>query len=155
MRRTRLSFERRSTSSRQSPRTSADRFGVALVPLIELAPSAVSRRASLDVPYLSTWFPSSSSRTGSASHQTRKFALPGVRPTLAPVELNRLVSPVPAPQNSAPGLPAYTSPATPRPGPSQLQVFCFVMRKAPLLASRRLAEFPDVCSWICQISRPG
>src|SRR4029453_3965260 len=106
MRRKRLSFERRSTSSRQSPRTSADRFGVALVPLIELAPSAVSSRVSPPVPYLSTWLLSSSSRKGSASHQTRKFALPGVRPTLAPVELNRFVSPVPEPQNSAPALPA-------------------------------------------------
>src|SRR5688572_5244696 len=155
MRSAALSSRGRTTSSRQSPNRSPDSDGVDLVPLMECAPEPVSRRVSPLVPYLSTWLPSSSSRTGSASHQARKFALAGARPTLPPEELNALVRPVPLPQNSAPGLPAYTSPATPRAGPSQPQVLFFCMITAPLLASRRVAAAPELCSWICQISSPG
>ena len=62
------------TSSRQSPRMSPDSDGVALVLLLECTPLAVSSRVSDEVPYLSMLVASSSSRTGSASHQTRKFA---------------------------------------------------------------------------------
>src|SRR5262245_40853048 len=93
------------TSSRQSPKISADRFGVALVPLMDDAPEAVSSRVSPAVPYLSMWLLSSSSRTKSPSHQIRKLAWLGLRPTLPPEVLKRLVMPSPAPQNSAPALP--------------------------------------------------
>src|SRR5262245_43727194 len=96
----------KTTSSRQSPKRSADRFGVALVPLMDDAPEAVSRRVSPAVPYLSMWLPSSSSRTKSPSHQMRKLTELGLRPTLPAKALNRLVMPSPAPQNSAPALPA-------------------------------------------------
>src|SRR5215510_1251737 len=113
MRRKRLSVVRQTTSSRQSPRMSPERAGVALVPLLEVAPSAVSSRVSEDVPYLSMWLLSSSSRTVSASHQTRKLVEDGLRPTFCPWLFE-------APdtlevQASAPALPAQTSPATPRP----------------------------------------
>src|SRR5499426_46545 len=94
------------TSSRQSPKISADRFGVALVPLMDDAPVAVSKRVSPLVPYLSMWLLSRSSRTKSPSHQIRKLTELGFRPTLPPEELKRLVIPSPAPQNSAPVLPA-------------------------------------------------
>src|SRR5215510_5947755 len=130
------------TSSRQSPRISADRFGVDLVPLIDDAPEAVSKRVSPPVPYLSMWLLSSSSRTKSPSHHTRKLTELGLRPALPPEPLKRLVMPSPAPQNSAPALPAKMSPATPRPGPSQLQLFGLEKMVAPLLASRSVAAGP-------------
>src|SRR5688572_573245 len=106
MRRALLLLVRQMASSRQSPRMSPDRAGVALVPLLEATPLAVSRRVSLPVPYLSMRVWSSSSRTGSASHQMTKLAEDGVRPTEPPEVLNRLVMFGPAPQNSAPALPA-------------------------------------------------
>src|SRR5262245_55387027 len=83
MRSAELVLVRQMTSSRQSPRMSADSAGLALVPLFDATPLAVSRRVSPPVPYLSMRVWSSSSRTGSASHQIRKFAEPGLRPRLA------------------------------------------------------------------------
>src|SRR5664279_5217765 len=102
------------TSSRQSPKISAESDGVDLVLLLECTPLAVSRRVSELVPYLSMCVPSSSSRTGSASHQTRKFAEPGLRPRLPPLAaLVRLLTE--DDQHSAPALPAQISSQTPRP----------------------------------------
>src|SRR5262245_14252931 len=94
------------TSSRQSPKRSADRLGVALVPSMDDAPVAVNKRVSPPVPYLSMWLLSSSSRTNSPSHQIRKLTELGLRPALPAEALKRLVIPSPAPQNSAPALPA-------------------------------------------------
>src|SRR5689334_13850267 len=108
-----LSLVRQTTSSRQSPNRSPDSAGVDLVPLLDATPLPVSSLVSPPVPYLSTCVPSSSSRTGSPSHHARKFVEPGFRPTFWPPTLN---SPETAEdQNSMPLLPAYTSPATPRP----------------------------------------
>src|SRR5918992_4169812 len=101
------------TSSRQSPNRSADSDGVALEPLLEWTPLAVSSRESEPVPYLSMRVWSSSSRTGSPSHQTRKLIDDGSRPMAWPAVLRRLVSL--DDHDSAPGLPAHTSPDTPRP----------------------------------------
>src|SRR5262245_42127683 len=127
-----LSLVRSTTSSRQSPKMSPESAGVDLVPLFDVVPSAVSRRVSPPVPYLSTWLLSSSSRTVSVSHQTRKFVEPGLREAACPPEL--LVRPATAEdQASAPALPAYTSPATARPL-SQPQLACDQMT-APVRAS--------------------
>src|SRR5690606_22050968 len=71
------------------------------------------RRVSPPGPYLSMCVWSSSSRVGSPSHQTRKLAEPGLRPMEVPEVLSRPSTR--EDQNSAPGLPAQTSPATPRP----------------------------------------
>src|SRR5688572_15115288 len=106
MRSAALSSRGQITSSRQSPNTSAESDGVLLVPLTECEPDAVNSRVSPPVPYLSMWLPSSNSRVVSPSHQARKFAEPGVRPTDCPALLKRLVMFGPAPQNSAPALPA-------------------------------------------------
>src|ERR1041384_6744338 len=102
------------TSSRQSPKRSPESDGVALVPLLECTSDAVSSRVSPEVPYLSTWLPSSSSRTGSASHQARKLLEPGWRLlTTAPVGPR---TPSAADdQDSAPALPDQMSAETPRP----------------------------------------
>src|SRR3954470_19651890 len=104
MRRALLSVVGQTTSSRQSPRMSADRDGVDFVPLLACTPLAVSSRVSALVPYLSMCVPSSSSRWASPSHQTRKLAEPGLRPMFCPLVLN---SPETAEdQDSAPGEPA-------------------------------------------------
>src|SRR3954451_17565992 len=104
MRRALLSVVGQTTSSRQSPRMSADSEGVALVPLLECTPLAVSNRVSLLVPYLSIWVPSSSSRCASPSHHTTKLVEDGLRPMFVPPVLNR---PLTADDHdSAPGLPA-------------------------------------------------
>src|SRR3712207_4653373 len=79
MRRAVLSVVGQTTSSRQSRSRSPESDGVDLVPLFECTPEAVGRRVSPPVPYLSMWVPSSSCRTGSASHQARKLAEPGLR----------------------------------------------------------------------------
>src|SRR5262245_54120860 len=102
MRRNALSVVRQTTSSRQSPNRSPLSAGVDLVPLLDVTPDAVSRRVSADVPYLSMWLLSSSSRTVSESHQTRKLAEPGVRPIDWQDSLKRFVIPGPEPQYSAP-----------------------------------------------------
>ena len=67
-----LSAERQITSSRQSPKRSAVSAGVALVPLLEAAPVAVSSRTSELVfqSHLLIQLLSSISRSRSASHQT-------------------------------------------------------------------------------------
>ena len=126
-----LPVSRQITSSRQSPKRSALKQGVDLVPLLDATELSVSRFVSPLVPYLSIWLLSSSSRTVSASHQIRKLVEPGFRPTLLP-EL--LLMPLTAEDHaSAPALPAQTSPATPRPL-SQPQVGCDQMI-APVRAS--------------------
>src|SRR6185312_9958980 len=113
MRRAWLSLVRQTTSSRQSPNRSPASAGVDLVPLLLATPLPVSSRVSPPVPYLSTCVPSSSSRTGSPSHQARKLVEPGLRPTFCPRVFN---TPETAEdQDSAPGLPAQMSPETPRP----------------------------------------
>src|SRR5262245_40303795 len=118
-----LSSARTTTSSRQSPRISALKLGFDFVLLLVSAPVIVKRRVSLDRPYLSmrgaplplSW-PSSNSRTASASHQTRKFDVLGRRPMLLPaLPKSAFVAPPPEAHISAPGLPAQMSPATPRP----------------------------------------
>src|SRR5688500_10784807 len=114
---------RQMISSRQSPNRSPLNAGFDLVPLLVVAPSAVSSRVSPPGPYLSTWLPSTSSRTVSASHHGRWFAEPGLRPMLAPEALRRKVMLGPAPQYSAPSCPDQMSAATPRPGPSAPLLF--------------------------------
>src|SRR5690606_34923698 len=100
-------------SSLQSPRRSAVRVGVDLVPLLELHSPQLSREP--PCPYLVMLVPSSSSRDSSPSHQiTKLMGRPGLAfSTLAVVAL---VSPTPDDaQNSAPGLEGSMSAATPRP----------------------------------------
>src|SRR3954454_9646056 len=104
MRRARLSVVGQTTSSRQSPRMSADSDGVDFVPLLACTPLAVSSRVSPLVPYLSMWVPSRSSRCASPSHQTTKFVDDGLRATFWPLVLS---SPLTADdQASAPMRPA-------------------------------------------------
>src|SRR6187399_3057370 len=105
MRSAALLVVRSTTSSRQSPKMSPLSAGVDLVPLLDVVPSAVSRRVSPPVPYLSTWLLSNNSRTVSASHQIRKFVEPGLREDACPPEV--LLRPETAEdQASAPALPA-------------------------------------------------
>src|SRR4051794_36547581 len=92
MRRALLLDVRHTTSSRQSPNRSPESAGVALVPLLEATPEPVSSRVSPPVPYLSMRVWSTSSRTGSASHQARKLMDDGSRPSEAPVVLRSVVS---------------------------------------------------------------
>lgn len=108
-----MSVVGQTTSSRQSPRMSPDRDGVALVLLLEWTEAPVRRRVSEEVPYLSMWVPSRSSRVVSPSHQERKLTEEGSRPFVAPASSRMEESE--ADQTSAPSLPAQMSPATPRP----------------------------------------
>src|SRR4051794_36666518 len=102
------------TSSRQSPRMSPDKDGVDLVPLLEWTPEPVSRRVSREVPYLSMWVPSRSSRVVSPSHHARKLLDPGLRlATTAPLGLRTPLTS--DDHDSAPALPDQMSPDTPRP----------------------------------------
>src|SRR4051794_2817587 len=113
MRSARLSLVRQATSSRQSPNRPADSAGSALAVLLDATSLPVRRRAPAPRPHFPTWAPSSSSRTGSASPHTTKLVEPGLRAPFWPFTLHK---PVTADdQNSTPGLPAYTSSATPRP----------------------------------------
>src|SRR4051812_47200739 len=114
MRSARLSVVGQITSSRQSPSRSPESDGVALVPLLLCTPEAVSSRVSPDVPYLSIRVWSSSSRTGSPSHHTRKLVELGLR-LLTTVPAGLRMPSVADDQDSAPGLPAQMSPDTPRP----------------------------------------
>src|ERR1700710_1211006 len=100
------------TSSRQSPRMSADSAGVALVPLFDATPEPVSRRVSPLVPYLSICVPSSSSRCASPSHQTTKFVEPGLRLATREPLVPLLRPATDDDQASAPGLPDQMSAAT-------------------------------------------
>src|SRR5262245_46680049 len=72
-------FSRQITSSRQSPKISALKLGVALVPLFEEMPEGAS--IGLDVlvfhPHLEIVGLSRISRNRSPSHQTMKFICPG------------------------------------------------------------------------------
>src|SRR4051812_9043687 len=81
MRSSRPSAERQITSSRQSPRMSAESAGVALVPL--LAAHSAQRSNSVVVESFQFHFeittPSSNSRSGSASHQIPKLMDGGLR----------------------------------------------------------------------------
>src|SRR3954470_8744389 len=92
---------------------SPDRDGVALVLLLEWTDAPVRRRVSDEVPYLSMWVPSRSSRTVSPSHQDRKFTEDAPRPCVAPASSRVQVSE--ADQTAAPSLPAQMSPAAPGP----------------------------------------
>src|SRR5262245_55509181 len=75
MRRAALFDSRQITSSRQSPKMSALRAGVAFVPLLEAMPVSESRGVVLPVSqfHLVIDVPSSNSRSKSPSHQTPKF----------------------------------------------------------------------------------
>src|SRR5262245_16224494 len=79
MRRLRLSAVRQMTSSRQSPKRSALRQGVDLVPLFEDRPAGESTElfAFAFQSHLRIVVPSSVSRSVSASHQTQKFICDG------------------------------------------------------------------------------
>src|SRR3954465_13656362 len=102
------------TSSRQSPNRSPESDGGDFVLLLECTSLPVSSRVALEVPYLSMCVPSSSSRTGSASHQVRKFVEDGLRPTFWPLGL-RIPPPPEADPDSAPALPDQRSADTPLP----------------------------------------
>src|SRR4051812_20416067 len=102
------------TSSRQSPSRSPERDGVDLVLLFECTSDAISRRVSPEVPYLSMWVASSSSRVASPSHQIRKFVEPGLRLATTAPDGPRTPSAADD-QDSAPGLPDQMSSETPRP----------------------------------------
>src|SRR3954467_4581850 len=75
MRSSLLSVVRQITSSRQSPRISAHKTGVALVPLLAEQFSATSRRVSVSVCqfHFEITLRSSNSRSKSPSHQTPKL----------------------------------------------------------------------------------
>src|SRR6185295_17550429 len=81
MRSASLDDSRQITSSRQSPRMSALRFGVALVPLFDETPAGERRAVVLPASqfHLEIVVPSSSSRRRSPSHHTPKLidGLPG------------------------------------------------------------------------------
>src|SRR4051794_40142278 len=81
MRSSLLSAVRQITSSRQSPKISAQRHGVDLVPLLETHPSATSSGDSLSVfqSHLVMRLESSNSRSVSPSHQTPKLQERGLR----------------------------------------------------------------------------
>src|SRR5258708_35519376 len=81
MRNSLLSVVLQMTSSRQSPRISAHSAGVALVPLLEVQPSAVRRRVSEPSVqfHLEIVLRSSNSRSKSASHQTPQLQERGLR----------------------------------------------------------------------------
>src|SRR5690242_21760440 len=120
------------TSSRQSPKRSAVKVGVDLVPLLELH-SAHDCNVPV-APYLVIDVPSSSSRDSSASHQMTKLIDEGAEPRFLPVAVSR--SGVPrAAHISAPGLSGEMSAATARPvswpdtiGPSVMMAQVFGSR---------------------------
>src|SRR5256885_753893 len=92
MRSSLLSVVRQITSSRQSPRMSAESAGVDFVPLFDEQSSAVSRRVSVSSFqfHLSIWFEFSSSRRRSPSHQTPKLHEDGFFSEIfSPFTLNR------------------------------------------------------------------
>src|SRR6185436_10831939 len=79
MRRFKLSDVRQITSSRQSPKRSALRQGVDLVPLLEESPAGerIELLELLNQFHLEIVVPSRVSRSKSASHHTQKFIWPG------------------------------------------------------------------------------
>src|SRR5262245_47762133 len=79
MRSDKLSDARQITSSRQSPKRSALRQGVDLVPLLDERPLGERTKllALLVQFHLEIVVPSSVSRSRSASHHTQKFIWPG------------------------------------------------------------------------------
>src|SRR5262245_10466848 len=81
MRNSLLSALRQTTSSRQSPRMSAHRHGVAFVPLFEAQPAADSSTDSelFSQSHFEIVVRSSSSRSKSPSHQTPKLHERGLR----------------------------------------------------------------------------
>src|SRR6187402_1871240 len=105
MRNWRLSLLRHITSSRQSPKRSAVREGVDLVPLLDSHPAAVSRVAP---PALWIRLASTNSRSRSPSHHPRKFEEPVPTVTGWPAAFR---TPPDGPQNSAPGLDSRMSAA--------------------------------------------
>src|SRR5437870_12441363 len=103
MRSSLLSAERPITSSRQSPKMSAHRHGVALVPLFEAQPSAVSSTFSVSFSqsHLVIVVRSRISRSRSPSHQTPKLHERGRRSLIfSPLQLYSPVTPPPATQHS-------------------------------------------------------
>src|SRR6187401_3272473 len=155
MRNSRLSPVRQTTSSRQSPRMSAQRTGVALEPLFEVHPSAVSSRVSLSLSqfHLEIWLRSSSSRSRSPSHQTPKLQERGLRcETVSPRALHTPLSLSPDAQHSYPACRGSMSIVTPRPTSRD----GLLHRRAPVRAS--CSSAPCSCrgrSWILKISSPG
>ena len=129
---------RQITSSRQSPRMSAQRQGFDLVPLFEAQPSAVSSRPARAGrrSHLAIVVPSSSSRSRSPSHQTPKLQDRGLRigDLLAAGDRTRPSSPRPEAHISYPRWRGSMSIATPRPtsGDARPQI------TRPVRASRKL-----------------
>src|SRR5262245_12263996 len=141
MRRKRLSLVRQITSSRQSPNRSPLSAGVDLVPLLDVAPVAVSSREDVLFAkfHLSITLLFSSSRSGSASHQIAKLHDGGTVPLIvAPALLKSPEMPPPATQYSAPRWRGSMSAARPRPGPSLApEADGFVQYTCPLFAFLR------------------
>src|SRR5262245_30748283 len=101
-----LSDVRQITSSRQSPRMSALRAGVAFVPLFDAQPSAVSNTAStLSAQFhLKIMLRSSNSLSVSPSQKTPKLHERGSRSDIfSPLALNNPAMPAPLTQHSKPG----------------------------------------------------
>src|SRR5687767_6204027 len=101
--------------------------GLALVPLLEVAPEAVSSREELVLEkfHLSITLLSSSSRSRSASHHTAKFTEGRLDEMTVPLKLKTPLMPPPAFQYSAPRWRGSMSAAMPRPGPSEPLVGLF------------------------------
>src|SRR5262245_11489731 len=98
-----LSVVRKMTSSRQSPRMSALRHGVAFDPLFEEQPVAVSKvdSDSFSQFHFVIELRSSSSRSGSPSHQIAKLQLLGFRvDATSPFVFQTPPRPCPDAQNS-------------------------------------------------------
>src|SRR6266496_1202583 len=103
MRNSLLSSVLQITSSLQSPRMSALRTGVALVPLLEVQPSATSRVVSVasDQCHLEMVLRSSNSPRTSPSQNTPKLHERGVVSEIfSPLALNKPVTPAPFTQHS-------------------------------------------------------
>src|SRR5262245_23970333 len=99
MRSSLLSELRQMTSSRQSPRRSALRHGVALVPLFEEQPVAESRTTSDS--FSQVHFEVVVRWSRSPSHHTPKLHERGLRwEILSPLQLYRPLAPPPAAQHS-------------------------------------------------------
>src|SRR5262245_29992828 len=103
MRSSLLSDERQITSSRQSPRTSAHRPGVALVPLFDAQPRAVNSTVSFYAfqSHLLIVVRSKISRNRSPSHHTPKLHERGLRSlTFSPLTFHTPLSPGPLAHDS-------------------------------------------------------
>src|SRR6478752_2903508 len=138
MRSSLLSVVLQMTSSRQSPRTSAQRQGVDFEELFEEQFSAVTRLVSRlsCQSHLVILLPLRSSRSRSPSHQTPKLHDRGFRWEIgSPLTSQRPVKPRPAAHISYPRCRGSMSNATPRTTSGE----GFPQIKAPVLASRNSA----------------